>query len=336
MNPGEDLNAMLRLTRTAPAADPLYLPSLNRLDPWKHQWKEERARNREGHTHISTVQKEFHSTEGSNRSYLGDSSHYYQTLESSKHAEDHENVSPAAAGTSSSSAESMERILKAEQLGSSMAHFVLEYVFTHELGGRANAARGDEGMFCPPPGRILAERAQLRPLARDDIKYGITSSVGSSSLFNHDHCFMRPTILRRPLSDNVFRYRQSLVIFDFLRDTLGGVTGPHASSLRKRDAAQIESGLEGRQWTDIEEGKARNFSRNEESTPAKSISGFISAPVPSLADGSITKSSSVQSPSLQLFQKDKNKEHNDTTHLGSNNEVDEFSLDAYLNGSDSD
>lgn len=332
MTAHKDFNVILRETRTAPEADPLGLPPLEKVDPWKHQQKDGRSRNRVGHSHFS-FERELYDTNDINRADFGASAKFSQTTGIPKDFEWNKSFSRASVALSSVRNSGMETSLEAESSGTVMAHFVLEYVFTHELGGRINGSRGDEDACCPPPGRIAAERAQLRPPGKNYLAYCFASSTGPSELLNQEDYFRVPRMVRTALPDNLFRYRQSLAVCDFFRDTLGGITGPCAPSLRKRDASLLEEGLQGKQWTGNHGNNAEDSSDEMKMLREKKIGFSLSSPCLPVHQ---TVQSSASPPSLHLFETEEPGSVLGMSGANAKEEAEDFSLDAYLNGSDSD
>lgn len=338
MNPTNDLNTMLRETRTAPQVSFLSPPSLNESDLKRKHQNEGRLRNRENFSHLPVEEKNLYTVDRNSSGILGEAARDYINGVSVKRIAEHDVFSTSKLGSSNALNAGMESAVKSEQLGSVMAHFVLEYVFSHELGGRTNAARGDEDADYPPPGRVAAERAQLRPPAKDHISYCF-SIPGPSSFLDPDQCLMIPRVVRAILPENAFRYRQSLAVCDYICDTLGGVTGPYPPSLRKRDEVVVAAGLEGKKGREMGDANTWSIGRGESNVTSEHHSDLGSSF--SLFGGhpNAQLQSITSSPPLHLFEAEVKSSIAGSTNGSSSQKVEEadaFSLDAYLNGSDSD
>lgn len=338
MNPINDLNTMLRETRTAPQSGFLSLPSLDEIDPKRRHQKDGRLRNRENYSQLLVDEKNLYTVDSSSSGLSGEAPYDYIDGFSVKRSVEHDVFSASNLGPSNALNTGLESAFKLKQLGSVMAHFVLEYVFTHELGGRTNAARGDEDAHYSPPGRVAAERAQLRPLAKDHVSYCFSIPT-QSSLLDPVQCLMIPRVVRSVLPDNIFRYRQSLAVCDFIRDTLGGVTGPYPPSLRKRDEVVVGAGLEGKQQSEMDDASTWGIPKGDGNSTSEPHSDSVCSFSLFGGNPNAELKNTTSSPSLHLFEAEGKStivENKDCSSSQKEEEADAFSLDAYLNGSDSD
>lgn len=297
---GDDLNTFLLNTKTSQSASHDALTALEDKDYWTRRKKgrkrappEELERIEDSTVHHRKIP--YHSSLTSNTG--------------SHNVGNHETSSPLSRHRN-------EEDTKKEALeASSMAHFVLEYVLVRELGGRANARKGDEAASIPPPGLVQAERAQLRPIARDGMLYVCRGSATTRSFH-----FISPTVIYQDLPEDVIRLRQSLAVCDYKRDLVGGVTGPNAPSIREHLLSLIHAGLLGKKWVPQENTVLQNslvpsgVEIEETRSDILNLFGNSNKCQPSsAAEGDVSKASDE-----------------------CDDDDDDFSLDKYLHGEDTD